>query len=72
VIAKPIVDGIEEANRERLSVLRVNIQDPAGRALARRYAVFATPTFIFFDAGGEELWRSIGQIEASQVAASLR
>jgi thiol:disulfide interchange protein len=72
VIAKPIVDGIEETHRERLAVLRVNIQDPDGRALARRYGVFATPTFIFFNAGGEELWRSIGQIDASQVEASLR
>jgi thioredoxin-related protein len=71
VAAKPIVDGIEDEHTGELVVLRVNVQDPAGQALAEEYGFRATPTFIFFDAQGEELWRSVGSLDAAQVAESL-
>ena len=69
--AKPIVDGIEADHAGELVVLRVDVQDAAGKELAREYTVLATPTFVFFDAQGEELWRSVGTISAGQVEEAL-
>jgi thioredoxin-related protein len=69
---KPIVDGLEQKDKGRLNVIRVNIQSTTGRTLAPLYAFQYTPTFIFFDAHGRELWRSIGQLDVNQVNNSLK
>lgn len=69
--AKPIVDGIEADYAGRLRVLRLDVQDAAGKELADEYAVLGTPTFIFLDPQGNELWRSVGSIDAARVAESL-
>lgn len=65
------MDGIEKDYAGELVILRVDVQDPIGQALAREYNFLATPTFIFFDASGNELWRSIGQLDPQQVAQSI-
>ena len=72
VAAKPIVDGIEQEHAGQLVVLRVNVQDPAGKALANEYGFRATPTFIFFDAQGNELWRQVGGLDVGRVRDSLK
>ena len=69
---KPIVDGLESEYKGRLVVIRVDIQSETGRALAPLYNFQYTPTFIFFDAGGKELWRSIGQLDPLKVGKSLK
>ncbi len=68
--AKPIVDGIEEEFADRLIVLRVDVQTADGRELAQQFGAL-TPTFIFFDAQGEELWRMVGSLDADAVRSSL-
>jgi thioredoxin-related protein len=65
------VDGIEAEMATRLDVLRVNIQDPVGRQLASLYDFEYTPTYIFFDARGHELWRTIGEIDPQRVRDSV-
>lgn len=65
--AKPIVDGIEREHGQQLSIIRLNIQDPAGEALLERFEFRFTPTFIFFDEAGEELQRWVGAINSSEV-----
>jgi thioredoxin-related protein len=65
------VDGLQSQFALRLQVLRVNIQDPVGRELAPIYDFEYTPTYIFFDAKGKELWRSVGEIDPQRVQASL-
>ena len=69
---KPIVDGIEQKHKGRLVVIRMDIQSTTGRTLAPRYGFQYTPTFIFFDASGNELWRSIGQLDTVKVSESLK
>ncbi|MFQ5943407.1 MAG: thioredoxin family protein [Anaerolineales bacterium] len=69
--AKPIVDGIEREHEERLKVIRLNIQDPAGEALTEHFEFRFTPTFIFFNDAGEELQRWIGAIDSNQVRQLL-
>jgi thioredoxin-related protein len=69
---KPIVDGIEKQYTKRLLVIRVNIQSETGSTLAPIYGFQYTPTFIFFDADGKELWRSVGGIDAAKVGETLK
>lgn len=68
--AKPIVDRIE-SEHDDLRVIRLNIQEPAGATLARRYGSQLTPTFLLFDEGGREQLRAIGAIDPQAVARQL-
>jgi cytochrome c-type biogenesis protein len=69
---KPIVDGLEKQYAGKLVVIRVNIQSAAGQSLASRYGFQYTPTFIFFDATGNELWREVGQLDVVKVEQALK
>jgi thioredoxin-related protein len=69
---KPIVDGIESQYKGRLVVIRLDIQSQTGRTLAPLYGFQFTPTFIFFDATGKELWRSTGQLDVAKVSGSIK
>ena len=68
---KPIVDGLEREYAGRLVVIRLDIQSDVGRELAPVYGFQYTPTFIFFDAQGVELWREVGSLDTARVRASL-
>lgn len=65
------MDGLEAELGSKLRIIRLNVQDSVGRELAPVYHFEYTPTFIFFDAQGNELWRSIGEIDPARVRASL-
>lgn len=65
------MDGLEQELGPKLRVLRVDVQQPVGRELAPVYDFEYTPTYIFFDAQGHEVWRSIGEIDAARVRSSL-
>jgi thioredoxin-related protein len=69
---KPIVDGIEQEYKGRLTVIRLDMQSAAGSTLAPIYNFQYTPTFIFFDAQGKEVWRSVGQLDVNQLRGSLK
>ncbi|MBC8331974.1 MAG: thioredoxin family protein [Anaerolineae bacterium] len=53
-----------------MKVVRVDVQSAFGRELAREYGTF-TPTFVFFDVEGEELWRVVGSLDAEKVRQSI-
>ncbi len=65
------MDGIENKHEHELIVIRLNIQDPVGRAVAERFDFRFTPTFVFIDAAGEEIWRQVGSIDPQAVERSL-
>ena len=69
--ARPVVDGIERQYPDRLLVLRVNIQEPAGAQLSREWDAIFTPTFLLFDESGQELLRSLGRIDPEDVRRYL-
>ena len=50
--------------------MRIDVQSPAGDAVARDFGTF-TPTFVFFDAQGLELWRVIGSLDPDRVRESM-
>ena len=67
----------QEPNNEvsigkKIHIIRVNIQDEVGRNLAEVYGFEFTPTFIFFDAEGNELWRMIGEFDPQKVRDSIQ
>ncbi len=65
------MDGLEQELAGKLSIVRINIQEPVGRELAPVYGFEYTPTYIFFDAKGSELWRTIGEIDPQKVRDSV-
>lgn len=69
---KPVVDGLEEELGDEIYIIRLNIQESVGRELAPVYGFEFTPTFIFFDAQGNELWRSVGELDPQKVRDSLK
>lgn len=68
---KPIVDDLEAELGSKLRIIRVDVQQPAGRELASQYRFQYTPTFIFFDPSGIELWRQVGSLDPVRVHTSL-
>jgi thioredoxin-like negative regulator of GroEL len=67
---KPIVDGIEDEYRGRLTVIRVNVQEAEFQPLLKRYNFQYTPTFILFDEG-REVFRSVGSINPDELRLAL-
>ena len=68
---KPTVDELEKELEGQVHVIRLNIQDETGMDLLPIYDFQFTPTFIFFDSQGEELWRTIGEFDPQRVRDSL-
>jgi thioredoxin-related protein len=69
---KPVVDGLEQELGDQLQFVRLNIQDKVGMELAPVYGFQYTPTFIFFDEQGNELWRTVGELNPQKVRDSLK
>ena len=61
------MDRLEAELGEQIIVIRINMQDPLGQELAPLYQARYTPTFVLFDAGGAEQWRSIGSFDPDVV-----
>ncbi len=68
---KPVVDGLEQELGGQVEFIRLNIQDEVGQELAPLYGFEYTPTFIFFDAQGNEVWREVGRLDPQRVRDAL-
>jgi thioredoxin-related protein len=69
--AEPIVNGLEKEWAGSVQVVQVNILDRANQALVERLDARFTPTFVLFDANGEEAWRSVGSIAPDEARAQV-
>ena len=65
------MDGIEKELDGKLIVIRLDIQEKVGRELAPRFGFQYTPTFIFFDGEGKEIWREVGSLDGERVRQSV-
>lgn len=65
------MNGLQAELGGQLEVIKVDVFTAAGRELTAEYSSIATPTFIFFDPDGNEVWRSIGSLDPDRVRASL-
>ena len=68
---KPVVDELENELGNEILFIRLNIQEEVGRELAPVYDFEFTPTFIYFDADGDELWREVGSLDTELVRESV-
>ncbi len=68
---KPVVDRLEQELQGRVLFIRLNVQEEAGRELAALYGFQYTPTFIYLDAQGNEVWREVGRLNVQRVRDSL-
>ncbi len=66
------MDGLESELGDKLHIIRIDIQQTVGRELAPVYGFEYTPTYIFFDAKGNEVWRTIGEIDPQKVRDSVK
>ncbi len=66
------MDELEDETRGELVIIRLDIQEEVGRELASVYGFQVTPTFIYFDARGNELWRQVGGLNTQLVRESLK
>lgn len=64
---KPIVDGIDNEFEDRLEVIRLDVQKPEAKPFMEKYGFEFTPTFILFDAEGQETWRSVGSLDSGRL-----
>jgi len=69
---KPVVDELENELGDQILFIRLNIQEEVGRELAPVYGFQFTPTFIYFDGDGVELWREVGSLDAQRVRDSVQ
>ncbi len=68
----PVVRAIEDACAQADgSIVRVNVDDPDGRALAGRYRVALVPTFVGLDAEGLEVGRMVGEQSPRDLARAV-
>lgn len=65
------MDGIERDVGDRARVVRVEIHTSAGDAVARRYGLSFTPTFVLFDGRGAEQLRTSHPTVAGDALRSL-
>ena len=66
------MDELDNELMDQLLIIRLNIQEEVGRELAPVYGFEFTPTFIFFDGDGNELWREVGGLDAQRVRDSVQ
>ncbi len=71
VSIKPLVDDLELELGDQIHIIRLNVQEQVGMELSPVYGFEFTPTFIYFDAAGNEVWRVIGDFDPQQVRNSL-
>ena len=69
---QPLVDSLEAELGEQVHIIRIDVQESVGRELAPVYAFGFTPTFIFFDAEGHEVWRQVGDLDPQHMRDSLK
>jgi thioredoxin-related protein len=65
------VDGLEAEWGNTVTVLRLNVQEPAAQPLLAELNFRFTPTFILFDGDGREIWRTNGVIVPDEVNEQL-
>lgn len=70
--AKPIVDGLAAEWGDQVQVVRLNVQEDSAQPLLAQLGFRLTPTFILFDATGQEIWRANGVPDANELKRLLR
>lgn len=65
------MDELELEVGDEIYIIRLNIQESIGMELAPVYDFEFTPTFIYFDSEGNEIWRMVGDFNPQRVRDTL-
>lgn len=65
------MDELELEIGDQIHIIRLNIQESVGMELAPLYDFEFTPTFIYFDGEGNEVWRMVGEFDPQRVRNTL-
>lgn len=71
-MAKPIVDGIEQALDGKAPVYRLDLLSTVGRAAASRLGVRMVPALVVVDGSGQVVLKQAGLPTASEVQAKVQ
>jgi cytochrome c-type biogenesis protein len=67
----PVVEALAKRCAGDGSLLRISVDDDAGKSLASRYGVRVVPTFVSVDAAGSEVERLVGEQSSERLAQAL-
>jgi thiol-disulfide isomerase/thioredoxin len=67
----PVVEALAKKCAGDGSLLRINVDDDAGKSLASRYGVRVVATFVSVDAAGSEVERLVGEQSSERLAQAL-
>ncbi len=68
---RPVVNGLETRYRGRIDIQRVDVEDPASRALMQQYRVPGTPYWVLLNRDGSLAQRRGGMRAADGIDAAL-
>ncbi|MGC9348288.1 MAG: TlpA family protein disulfide reductase [Anaerolineae bacterium] len=73
LVSKPKVDQMERDLFGQAAVLRLNVKEEPGRALAQQWGVVGVPTFFVLDGSGEIIYARAGapEVDAIKEAVTL-
>ena len=66
--AQSTLDHVRRTYAGDLQVVQVNVLESSASSLLSAYGFRYTPTFIYLDRSGVELWRSVGTLDPELVA----
>jgi thiol-disulfide isomerase/thioredoxin len=69
--SKPKVDRLERDIQSQASLLRLNVKEDAGLALAYRWQVSGVPTFFVFNGSGDAVYRRAGAPDTAAIKAAV-
>ena len=69
--SKPKVDRLEREIAPQATLLRLNVKDGPGQALAYRWQISGVPTFVVLDGDGEIVYRRAGAPDTAGIKAAL-
>ena len=71
LIAKPVVDRLEEDLAGRAEVVRIGATSQVGRSLAARYGVRGVPTIIVLDSAGGIVYAQAGTVDRDGIVVAV-
>ncbi len=65
------MDRLERELEGQAQVLRLNVMDDVGGALATRYGVHGVPTFVLLDGTGKVTLTRVGMLDRAEITAAI-
>ncbi|MHB9033568.1 MAG: thioredoxin family protein [Anaerolineae bacterium] len=72
MLAKPAVDGIERAAKDRATMYRIATTTASGAQVAQYFGIRGVPTLVLLDGKGEIVFSQSGRIDKDAVLAALQ